>query len=207
MDRCPKPKKQDKARLFVVEVQDTDANGEQDEQDDAAQDIDEPGLSPSSDDDEDQVNGPEYLSDDEDIIEIYDNDDDSNGEPVACLGRMSTHDPSDEEVVRYSYMSIAEDDSDEFSKFKGNNECEDSLNEYEVRCAVLETGDLGSHEQSCNGDVSITDLLKVPALGQELEHFNAPQETTEEVAAEGISSWGVINAMEKFMMPEINVSP
>ena len=206
-DRCPKPKKQDKARLFTVEVQDTDADGEQDEQDDAAQDIDEPGLSPSSDDDEDQVNGPQYSSDNEDIVEIYNNDDDSNGEPAACLGRMSTHDPSDEEFVRYSYMSIAEDNSDEFSEFKGDDEREDSLNEYEVRCTVLETGDLGSHEQSCNGDISITDLLKVPALGQELEHFNAPQGTAEEVAAEGISSWGVINAMEKFVMPEINASP
>ena len=49
-------------------MQDTDADGEQDEQDDAAQDIDEPGPSLSSDDDEDQVNGPQYSSDDEDII-------------------------------------------------------------------------------------------------------------------------------------------
>ena len=136
-DRCPKPKKQDKARLFVAEVQDTDADGEQDEQDDAAQDIDDPGPSPSSDDNEDQVNGPQYLSDNEDIIEIYDNDDDSDGEPVTCLRRMSTHNPSDEEVMHYSYMSIAEDDSDEFSEFEGNDECEDSLNKYEVRCAVL----------------------------------------------------------------------
>ena len=97
---------------------------------------------------------------------------------------MSTHDPSDKEVMHYSYMSIAEDDSDEFSKFKGDDEREDSLNEYEVRCAVLETGDLRSHEQSCNGDVSITDLLEVPALGQELEHCDAPQEMAEEVTAE-----------------------
>ena len=207
VDRCPKPKKQDKARLFAAEVQDTDTNGEQDEQDNAAQDIDKPGPSPSSDDDEDQVNGPQYLSDDEDIIEIYDDDDNSDREPVACLGRMSTHDPSDEEVVCYSYMSIAEDDSDEFSEFEGDDKCEDLLNEYEVHCVVLKTGNLGSHEQSCNGDVSITDLLKVPALGQELEHFNAPQETAEEVTAEGISSWGVINVMEKFAMPEINASP
>ena len=205
-DRCPKPKKQNKARLFTAEVQDTDADGEQDEQGDAAQDIDKPGLSLSSDDNEDQVNGPQYLSDDEDIVEIYNNDD-SDGEPVACLGRMSTHDPSDEEVMCYSYMSIAESNSDEFSEFEGDDEHKDSLNEYEVHCAVLETGDLGSHEQSCNGDISITDLLKVPALGQELEHFNAPQEMAEEVTAEGISSWGVINAMEKFMMPEINASP
>ena len=104
-------------------------------------------------------------------------------------------------------MSIAEDDSDKFSEFEGDDEHKDSLNKYEVHCVVLETGDLGSHEQSCNGDVSITDLLEVPALGQELEHFNAPQEMAEEVAAEGISSWGVINAMEKFVMPEINTSP
>ena len=201
VDRCPKPKKQDKARLFTVEVQDTNADGEQDEQD-----IDEPGLPLSSDDDKDQVNGPQYSGDDEDIVEIYDDDDDSDREPVACLGRMSTHDPSDEEVVCYSYMSIAEDDSDEFSKFEGDDEHKDSLNKYEVCCVVLETGDLGSHEQSCNGDVSITDLLEVPALGQELEHFNAPQGTAEEVAAEGISSWGVIN-MEQFTMPEINMSP
>ena len=191
----------------MAEVQDTDTDGEQDEQDNAAQDIDEPGLSLSSDDDENQVNGPQSSSDDEDIVEIYDDDDDSDGEPVACLWRMSTHDPFDEEVVRYSYMSIAEDDSDEFSEFEGDDERKDSLNEYKVRCAVLKTGDLGSHEQSCNGDVSITDLLEVPALGQELEHFNAPQETAEEVTAEGISSWGVINVMEKFAMPEINVSP
>ena len=191
-----------------MEVQDTNADGEQDEQDDAAQDTDEPGPSPSSDDDEDQVNGPQYSSDDEDIVKIYDDDDDdSDGEPVACLGRMSTHDPSDKEVVHYLYMSIAEDNSDEFSKFKGDNEHEDSLNEYEVHCVVLETGDLGSHEQSCNGDVSIRDLLEVPALWQEIEYFNAPQETAEEVSAEGISSWGVINAMEKFAMPEINTSP
>ena len=191
----------------MAEVQDIDTNGEQDEQGDAAQDIDEPGLSPSSDDNEDQVNGPQYSSDDEDIIEIYDDNDDSNGEPVACLRRMSTHNSSNEEVMRYSYMSIAESDSDEFSEFKGDDEHEDSLDEYEVCCMVLETGDLGSHEQSCNGDVSITDLLEVPALGQELEHFDAPQETAEEVAAEGISSWGVINMMEKFVMPEINMSP
>ena len=177
----------------MADVQDTDADGEQDEQDDAAQDIDDPGLSPSSDDDEDQVNGPQYLSDDEDIVEIYDDedivkiyddDDNSDGEPVACLGRMSTHDPSDEEVVRYSHMSIAEDNSDKFSEFKGDDEHKDSLNKYEVHCTVLKTGDLGSHEQSCNGDVSITDLLEVPALGQEIEHFNSPQETAEEVAAE-----------------------
>ena len=89
-DRCPKPKKQDKTRLFAAEVQDTDADGEQDEQDDAAQDIDKPGPSLSSDDNEDQVNGPQYSSDDEDIVEIYDDDDNSDREPVACLGRMST---------------------------------------------------------------------------------------------------------------------
>ncbi|KIM65390.1 hypothetical protein SCLCIDRAFT_22878 [Scleroderma citrinum Foug A] len=182
--------KQDKARLFTVEVQDTNTDGEQDEQDDAAQDTDEPGPSPSSDDDEDQVNGPQYSSDDEDIVKIYDDDDDSNGEPVACLRRMSTHDPSDKEVVRYLYMSIAEDDSDEFSKFKGDNEHKDLLNEYEVHCVVLETGDLGSHEQSCNGDISIRDLLEVPALRQEIEYFNAPQETAEEVAAEARLSTG-----------------
>ncbi|KIM63288.1 hypothetical protein SCLCIDRAFT_24415 [Scleroderma citrinum Foug A] len=200
------PKKQDKARLFTAEVQDINTDREQDEQGDAAQDIDEPGLSLSSDNDKDQVNGPQYLSDDEDIVEIYD-DDDSNGEPVTCLGRMSTHDSSDEEVVCYLYMNIAECDSDEFSEFKGGNERKDSLDEYEVHCMVLKTGDLGSHEQSCNADISITDLLKVPALGQELEHFDAPQETAEEVTAEGISSWGVINVMEKFAMPEINMSP
>ena len=171
-------------------MQDTNTDGEQDEQGDAAQDIDEPGPSPSSDDDEDQVN-----------------DEDSDGEPVACLGRMSTHDPSDEEVMCYSYMSITESDSDEFSEFEGDNESKDSLDEYEVHCTVLKTGDLGSHEQSCNGDISITDLLEVPALGQELEHFDAPQEMAEEVTAEGISSWGVINVMEKFAMPEINMSP
>ena len=68
MDRCPKPKKQNKAGLFIAEVQDTDADGEQDEQGNAAQDIDEPGPSLSSDDDEDQVNGPQYSSDNEDII-------------------------------------------------------------------------------------------------------------------------------------------
>ena len=203
-DQCPKPKKQNKARLFTAEVQDIDASGEQDEQGDAAQDIDKPGLSPSSDNDEDQVNGPQYSSDDEDIIEIYDNDDDNDREPVTCLRRMSTHDSSDKEVVCYSYMGIAESDSDRFSEFKG----EDLLNEYEeVHCMVLETGDLGSHEPSCNGGISITNLLKVPALGQEHEQLDAPQETTREVAAEGISSWGVINAMERFAIPEINASP
>ena len=196
VDRCPKPKKQNKARLFTAEVQDIDTDGEQDEQGDAARDIDKPGPSPSSDEDQDQVNGPQYSSDNEDIIKIYNDDDDSDREPVTCLRRMSTHNSSDEEVMHYSYMSIAESDSDEFSKFEGDDEHEDLLDEYEVCCMVLETGDLRSHEQSCNGDVSITDLLEVPALGQELEHCNAPQETAEEVAAEGISSWGVINAME-----------
>ena len=157
---------QNKARLFVVEVQDTDADGEQDEQGDAAQDIDEPGPSPSSDDDEDQVNGPQYLSDNEDIVEIYDDDDDSDREPVTCLRRMSTPNSSDEEVMRYSYMSIAESDSDKFSEFEGNDECGKLLNEYEeAHCVALETGDLRSHEQSCNGDVSITDLPQVPSRG------------------------------------------
>ena len=73
----------------MAEVQDINTDREQDEEGNAAQDIDEPGLSPSSDDDEDQVNGPQYSSDDEDIVKIYDNDDDSDGEPVACLRRMS----------------------------------------------------------------------------------------------------------------------
>ena len=166
-----------------MEVQDINTDGEQDEQGDAAWDIDEPGPSPSSDNDEDQVNGPQYSCDDEDIVEIYDDDDDSDREPVACLGRMSTHDSSDKEVMRYSYMSIAKSNSDEFSEFEGDNEHEDSLDEYEVHCMVLKTGDFGSHEQSCNGDNSIIDLLEVPALGQELEHCDAPQEMAEEVAA------------------------
>ena len=160
MDRCPKPKKQNKARLFAAEVQDTAANGEQDEQGNAAQDIDKPGPSLSSDNGEDQVNGPQYSSDNEDIIKIYNNDDNSDREPVACLRRMSTHDSSDEEVVHYLYMSIAESNSDKFSEFEGDDERGKSLNEYEeVHCTVLKTGDLRSHEQSCNGDVSITDLL------------------------------------------------
>ena len=121
---------------------------------------------------------------------------------------MSTPDSSDKEVVCYSYMSIAKSNSDKFSEFKGDNEHGESLDEYEeVCCTALETGDLGSHEQSCNGDVSITDLLQVPALERGHEHLDAPWETAEEAAAEGISSWGVINMMEKFTMPEINASP
>ena len=124
-----------------------------------------------------------------DIVEIYDDDDNSDREPVACLRRMSTYDSSDEEVVCYSYMSIAESDSAKFSKFEGGNEHKDLLNECEeVHCMVLETGDLRSHEQRCNGGISITDLLEVPALGQEHEQLDAPQETVREVAAEGISS-------------------
>ncbi|KIM63286.1 hypothetical protein SCLCIDRAFT_24413 [Scleroderma citrinum Foug A] len=200
-----RPKKQNKARLFMAEVQDTDTDGEQDN---AAQDIDKPGLSLSSDDDKDQVNGPQYSSDNEDIIEIYDDDDNSDREPVACLGRMSTRDSSDEEVMYYSYMNIAESDSAKFSEFEGNDVHKDSLDECEgVCCTVLETGDLRSHEQSCNGGVSITDLLEVPALGQEHEQLDAPQEMAREVAAEGISSWGVINVMERFAMLETNASP
>ena len=120
-----------------------------------------------------------------DIVEIYDDDDNSDREPVACLRRMSTHDSSDEEVVCYSYMSIAESDSAKFSKFEGGNEHKDLLNECEeVHYMVLETGDLRSHEQRCNGGISITDLLEVPALGQEHEQLDAPQEMAREVAAE-----------------------
>ena len=208
VDRCPKPKRQNQARLFAAEVQDADADEGQHKQGISAHDADEPGSSPSSDNNEDQVNGPQYLSDNKVIIEIYDNDDDSDGEPVTCLRRMSPNDPSNEEVVCCLYMRIAESSSDKFSAFGGDDECKDSLNEYEeLRCAVLETGDLRSHEQSCNGDVSITDLLQVPALEQGHEHLDAHQEMAEEAAAEGISSWGVINTMEKFAMPEINASP
>ena len=195
VDKFPKPKRQNKARLFTAEVQDADTDEGQYEQGDAAQDTDELGLSLSSDNDEDQVNGPQYLSDD------------SNGEPVACLGRMSPNDPSNEEVVCCLYMRIAESDSDEFSEFEGDNEHKDLLDEYEVHCTVLEAGDLRSHKQSCNGDVSITDLLEVPALAQGHKHLDAHQERAEEATAEGISSWGVINTMEKFAMPEINASP
>ena len=86
---------------------------------------------------------------------------------------MSTHDSSDEEVVCYSCMSIAESDSDKFSEFKGDDEHEDSLDEYEVHCAVLETGDLRSHEQSCNGDISITSRFQ--PLGRNLSTSMPPR--------------------------------
>ena len=84
-----------------MEVQDINTDGEQNEQGDTAQHVTEAGPSPGSDTNEDQVDGPQYSSDDEVIVKIYDDDDDSNREPVACLGRMSTHYSSDEEVVCY----------------------------------------------------------------------------------------------------------
>ena len=89
--RCPKPKKQNKARLFAVDVQEPDAAEDTGEQDNTAHGImDDQDLSPESDDEGDPVDGPQYLSDEGDVVNIYDNDGDSNGEPVACLGSMYT---------------------------------------------------------------------------------------------------------------------
>jgi len=67
--------------------------------------LDNQDPSPESDDEGDPVDGPQYSSDEGDVIDIYDDDGDSDGEPVACLGQMYTHDPHDEEVVYCSSMT------------------------------------------------------------------------------------------------------
>jgi len=105
-DCCPKPKKQNKARLFAADIQEPDTTEDTGEQDNTAHGImDDQDPSPGSDDEGDPVDGPQYSSDEGDIVDIYDNDGDSDEEPVACLGRMYTHDPHDEEVVYCSSMT------------------------------------------------------------------------------------------------------
>jgi len=105
-DRCPKLKKQNKAQLFAADVQEPDTAEDTGKQDNTAHGImDDQDLSPESDDEGDPVDGPQYSSDEGDIVDIYDDDRDSNGEPVACLRCMYAHNPHDEDIVYCSSMT------------------------------------------------------------------------------------------------------
>ena len=93
-------------------MQEPDTTEDTGKQDNIAHGImDDQDLSPGSDDEWDPVYGPQYSSDEGDAIDIHDNDRDSDGEPVACLGWMYTHNPHDEDVVYCSSM-IARDGMD-----------------------------------------------------------------------------------------------
>jgi len=77
-DRCPKPKKQNKARLFAADVQEPDTTEDTGEQDNTAHGImDDQDPSPESDDEGDPVDGPQYSSDEGDcwsykqIVVVY----------------------------------------------------------------------------------------------------------------------------------------
>jgi len=105
-DRCPKPKKQIKARLFAADVQEPDTAEDTGKQDNTAHGVmDDQDSSPGSNNEGDPVDGPKYSSDKGDVVNIYDNDRDSDGEPVACLGWMYAQDPHDEHVVYCSSMT------------------------------------------------------------------------------------------------------
>ena len=105
-DHCPKPKKQNKAQLFAADMQEPDTAEDTGEQDNTAHGVmDDQDPSPGSDNEGDPVDGPQYLSDEGDVVNIYDDDGDSNGEPVACLRQMYAHDPHDEDVMYCSSMT------------------------------------------------------------------------------------------------------
>jgi len=159
--------------------------------------MDDQDPSPGSDNEGDPVDGPQYLSDKGDVIDIYDNDRDSDGEPVTCLGWMYTHDPHDEDIMYCSSMTAQD----------GMDVC---VEQYEVdseeaqgAAPVPAPTNVEPHENGYHGD-NINDLLEVPAPGQGHEHVDAPVNVA---ANEGISNWGVINVMENITMPATNANP
>jgi len=146
---------------------------------------------------------PQYSSDKGDIIDIYDDDRDSDGEPIACLGRMYTHDPHDEDVMYCSSMT-AWDGMDICVKwYKVDSNDESDHEEAQSAAPVPAPVNVEPHENGYHGD-NINNLLKVPAPGQGHEHVDAPVNVA---ADKGIGNWGVINAMENIMMPATNVNP
>jgi len=87
-------------------MQEPDTAEDTGEQDNTAHGVmDDQDPSPGSDNEGDPVDGPQYLSDEGDVVNIYDDDGDSNGEPVACLRQMYAHDPHDEDVMYCSSMT------------------------------------------------------------------------------------------------------
>jgi len=193
-DCCPKPKKQNKARLFAVDMQEPDTAEDTSKQENIAHGImDNQDLSPESDNEGDPVDGPQYLSD----------EGDSNGEPVACLGWMYAHNPHDDDIVYCSPMT-ARDGMDiciEWYEVDSNNESD--REEAQITAPVSAPAIVEPRENGYHGD-NINNLLEVPAPGQGHEHVDAPVN----VAADGgISNWGVINAMENIMMPATNANP
>ena len=203
-DHCPKPKKQNKAQLFAADVQEPDTAEDTDKQDNTAHGImDNQGLSPGSDDEGDPVDGPQYLSDEGVIVNIYDNDGDSDGEPVVCLGWMYTHNSHDEEVVYCSSMT-ARDGMDVCIKwYEFDSDDESAREEAQSAAPMPALTNVEPHIDGYHGD-NINDLLEVPAPGQEHEHEDAQVNIA---ANKEISNWGVINVMENITMPATNANP
>jgi len=203
-DHCPKPKKQNKARLFAVDVQEPDTAEDTGEQDNTAHGVmDDQDPSPESDDEGDPVDGPQYPSDEGDIVDIYDDDGDSDGEPVACLRRMYTHDPRDEEIVYCSSMTARDGMDVCIEWYEADSDDESAREEAQTAAPVPALANVEPHENGYHRD-NINDLLEVPAPGQGHEHVDAPVNVA---ANRGIGNWGVINTMENIAMPATNTNP
>ena len=203
-DCCPRPKKQNKVQLFAADVQEPDTAEDTGEQDNTAQGVmDNQDPSPGSDDKGDPVAGPQYSSDEGDIINIYDDDRDSDGEPVTCLRQMYTHNPHDEDVVYCSSMT-AQDRMDVcIERYEVDSDDESDHEEAQSIAPVPAPTNVEPHENCYHGD-NINNLLEVPAPGQGHEHVDAPVNVA---ADKGIGNWGVINAMENIAMPATNANP
>ena len=193
-DCCPKLKKQNKACLFAVDIQDPDTTKDIGEQNYPAHGVmnnQEP--SPGSDDEGDPVDGPQYSS----------NEGDSNGEPITCLRWMYTHDSHDEEVIYCSSMT-AQDGMDVCIKqYEANSNDELDCGEAQSAAPIPALTNVEPCEDGYHGD-NINDLLEVPAPGQGHEHVDAQANVA---AAKGIGNWGVINTMENIAMPATNTNP
>ena len=187
-----------------MDAQEPDTADDTGEQDDTAHGVmDNQDLSPGSVNEGNPVDGPQYSSDKGDVINIHDDDGDSDGEPITCLRQMYTHDPHDEDVVYCSSMT-ARDGMDvciEQYEVDSNNESdrEEAQNAAPVSApAIVEPHKNGYHRDNINN------LLEVPAPGQGHEHVDAPVNVA---ADRGIGNWGVINTMENIMMPATSTNP
>ena len=165
--------------------------------------MDDQDPSPGSENEGDPVDGPQYSSDEGDVVNIYDDDGDSDGEPVACLRWMYTHDPHDEEVI-YSSSMTAQDGMDIcIEQYEANSDGELACEEAQTAAHMPAPVNVEPRENGYHGD-NINDLLEVPAPGQGHEHVDAPVNVA---ADRGIDNWGVINTMENIVMPVTNANP
>jgi len=87
--------------------------------------------------------------------------------------------------------------------YEANSNGESACEEAQTAAPMPAPVNVEPCENGYHGD-NINDLLEVPGPGQGHEHVDAPVNVA---ADEGISNWGVINAMENIAMPATNTNP